>query len=440
MGNPYDKNLGQRVCKIRFRMNLLKFCKDLYKIPRSLTGEGVVNSLEYIQKIIPLEIKQVKSGTNVFDWTVPPEWNIKDGYVIEINSGKKVIDFKSHNLHVLGYSEPINKEISFEELKKNLYYLKDQPDAIPYITSYYSKRWGFCLSFNDFKKLDVSSKYLVVIDSEFKEDGVLTYGELLIKGRVEKEIFFSSYICHPQMVNNELSGPSVLTGIAEVLAKKSSYYSYRFVLVPETIGSITYLSKNLEILKKNVVGGFNITCVGDERSWSLIPSRYGNNLSDKIAEHVLKTNYPGFLKYSWLDRGSDERQYCAPGIDLPISSITRSKYGEYPEYHTSLDNFDVVTEKGLSDSLEVYLKCIEVFEKNRFYPKIKVFCEPQMGKRGLYPSISTKESGNLVRNMMNFISYCDGTNSILEISEICGVNFSEGYDYFIKMKENGLIE
>ena len=421
-------------------MDLIKFCKDLYKIPRSLTGKGVVETLEYIQGIIPINIKQVKSGSKAFDWTVPPEWNIRDGYVIELSTGKKVIDFKSHNLHVIGYSEPINDIVSFEELEKNLYYLKDQPNAIPYITSYYSKRWGFCLSFNDFQRLDTASEFRVFIDSGYKEDGNLTYGELIIKGEVEEEIFFSSYVCHPQMVNNELSGPSVLTGIAESLLKKDNYYSYRFVLIPETIGSIVYLSKNLNELKKNVIGGFNISCVGDERSWGLVPSRYGNNISDKIGEYILKKHHPNFIKYSWLDRGSDERQYCSPGIDLPISSITRSKFGEYPEYHTSLDNFDVVTEKGLKDSLSIYLRCIDIFEKNRFNPKVKVYCEPQLGKRGLYPTISTRKSGEVVRNMMNFISYCDGSNSILEISDICGIDFNESYEYFLQMRENGLID
>jgi aminopeptidase-like protein len=421
-------------------MDLIKFCEDLYKIPRSLTGKGVDDSLKYIQKYIPLEIKKVKSGSQVFDWTVPPEWNIRSGYILNISTGEKVIDFENHNLHVIGYSEPVNLELSYKELINNIYYLEDHPEAIPYITSYYSKRWGVCMSFNQFKELDKSSKYKVFIDSDFNEDGNLTYGELLIKGEVEEEIFFSSYICHPQMVNNELSGPAVLSGIVDFLKNKSTYYSYRFVLIPETIGSIVYLSKNLELLKKNVFGGYNISCVGDERSWGLIPSRYGNNLSDRIAEHTLKRHYPDFIKYSWLDRGSDERQYCSPGVDLPISSITRSKFGEYPEYHTSLDNFDLVTEKGLNDSLLLYLKCIDIFEKNRFYPKVNVFCEPQLGKRGLYPNISTKESGKIVKNMMNFISYCDGSNSILEISEICGIDFEESFGYYTKMKENGLME
>lgn len=421
-------------------MNLIKFCEDLYKIPRSLTGRGVVKTLEYIQDIIPIKIKQVKSGTKVFDWTVPPEWNINDAYIIDLNSGLKVVDFKSHNLHLMSYSEPIDEEMNYTKLINNLYYLKDQPDAIPYITSYYSRNWGFCLSFNEFQKLDRNSSFKVFIDSEFNENGNLTYGELLIKGDVEEEIFFSSYVCHPQMANNELSGPCVLTGIAEFLLKKSNYYSYRFVLIPETIGSIVYLNENINLLKKNVKGGFNISCVGDERGWGLIPSRYGNNISDKIGEYILNKKYPNYKKYSWLDRGSDERQYCAPGVDLPISSITRTKYGEYPEYHTSLDNFDVVTDKGLNESLSIYLNCIDLFEKNRFYPKLNIKCEPQLGKRGLYPNISNKESIESVNDLMNFISYCDGTNSILEISEICKIDFNNSYKYYILLKKNGLIE
>ena len=421
-------------------MNLLQFCKDLYNIPRSLTGEGVVKSLRYIQNIIPLDIKEVSSGSKVFDWVVPPEWNIKEGYIIDLSTNTKIIDFNNHNLHVIGYSVPINKEIEYSELVEHLYYLEDQPDAIPYITSYYSERWGFCISYNQFKCLNKDTKYKVYIDSELNPKGKLTYGELLIKGESEKEIFFSSYICHPQMVNNELSGPSVLTAIAKFLNERENYYSYRFVLVPETIGSIVYLNKNLTHLKKYVLGGYNLTCLGDERSWGLIPSRYGNNISDRIAKYQLKNNVGDFVEYSWLDRGSDERQYCAPGVDLPLSSVTRSKYGEYPEYHTSYDNFDLVTDKGLNESLDFYLECVEIFEKNRYYPKLNVLCEPQLGKRGLYPTIATKESGKVVRNMMNFISYCDGNNSILDISERCNIPFNESFSYYMKMKDNGLID
>ena len=422
-------------------MNLLKFCKDLYTIPRSLTGKGVVDTLNYIQGIIPIKINHVKSGSKVFDWTVPPEWNISEGYIIDLSSGEKILDFSNHNLHVIGYSDAVDKEVDYDELVEHLYYIEEQPNAIPYITSYYSRRWGFCMSYNQYKLLNKTSRFKIHINSEFKDDGVLSYGELCIKGKTDKEIFFSSYICHPQMVNNELSGPAVLTGIAEhLLMRGDNYYSYRFVLIPETIGSIVYLSRNLDVLKSNVFGGFNLTCVGDERSWGLIPSRYGNNISDVIAEYVLHQKNKDYVKYTWLDRGSDERQYCSPGVDLPISSVTRSKYGQYPEYHTSLDNFDFVTENGLNESLEFYLKCIDVFEKNRFFPKLNVLCEPQLGKRDLYPNISTKKSIKIVENMMNFISYCDGTNSILEISKICNIDFDESFKYYVNMKDNGLID
>ena len=396
-------------------IDLLKFCKDLYKLPRSLTGKGVVKTLEYIQEIIPIEIKQVKSGTKVFDWTVPPEWNIRDGYVIEISTGKKVIDFKSHNLHVVGYSEPIQDELSFEELERNLYYLKDQPDAIPYITSYYSKRWGFCLSFNDFKKLDKNSRFRVFIDSEFKENGNLTYGELIIKGEVEEEIFFSSYVCHPHMVNNELSGPSVLTGIAQHYISGENYYTKRFVLVPETIGSLVYLNSNLAIMKDKIIAGFNISCVGDQRMWGYLPSRNGMTLTDKLVKFVFKDLGIKYKKFCWYeDRGSDERQYCMPGIDLPVVNVTRSKWDEYQEYHTSLDNFDLVTKKGLDQSFDFYLNCVKVLEVNRKYV-LKVLGEPQLGKRGLYPNVSHKNTWIKVKTLCNVISMCDGENDLIDI-------------------------
>lgn len=297
--------------------------------------------------------------------------------------------------------------------------------------------WGFCISYKEFKKLNKKSNYKIFIDSNFNYNGKLTYADFYIKGKVKQEIFFSSYICHPQMVNDQLSGPAVLTGIAEKLMNKKNYYSYRFVLAPETIGSIAYLSKNLDILKKNVIGGYNIACVGDEKNWGLINSRYGNNISEKIAEHVLKYNTSNFIKYSWLDRGSDERQYCAPGVELPISSITRSKYDEYPEYHTSLDNFNLVTKKGLTESLNIYLKCIKIFELNNIAPKINVLCEPQLSKRNLYPTISGTHSKK-TENLMNFISYCDGKNSLLEISNLCKIEFFECLGYYKKIKIENL--
>lgn len=420
-------------------MNLVELCKKLYPLNRSLTGAGVRKTLEIIQTIIPIEIKSVKCGTKCFDWNVPPEWNINSAFILDLETNDIIVDLKDNNLHVVGYSISVNKSLNYNELLPHLYYIKEQPDAIPYITSYYSRNWGFCLSYNQFSKLNKNGKYKIVIDSSLNENGVMNYGEIIIEGNSKQEIFLSSYICHPQMANNELSGIAVLTYLAKhILTIQSRKYTYRLILIPETIGSIYYLSINHKYLKNNVFGGFNISCVGDERNWGHLPSRHGNNISDIISKHLLKHFTSEFIQYTWLDRGSDERQYCSPGIDLPISSITRSKFGTYPEYHTSLDNFDVVTQKGLEDSLEMYKKCLFVFENN-YTPILNVFCEPQLGKRGLYPNISTKNSGHTVRNMMNIISYCDGKMTILEISEICNLNFFETHEILEKLYISGLI-
>ena len=422
------------------KIDLLKFCKDIFKFPRSISGQGVRDTLKYIKDYIPIEIKEIDSGEKVFDWEIPPEWNIKSAYVYDINNDIKIIDFNDNTLHVLGYSYSVNKEMGFEELKSHLYYLEDLPEAIPYKTSYYEERWGFCLSFNKFKLIDRNSRFRVVIDSSHDKEGVLNYGELIIKGKSKKEIFISTYICHPQMANNELSGPSVVTGLAASIINENNYYTYRFVFIPETIGSIAYLSKNFKALKKNVIGGFNITCVGDEKSWGYIPSRYGDNISDKISKHVLNHYVDEYNNFSWLDRGSDERQYCAPGIDLPICCITRTKWNEYPEYHTSLDNFDIVTAKGLSDSFKIFKKCFQVFELNLdIKPITKILCEPNLGKRGLHPKMKIDENDLSYRNIKHFISYCDGSNTILDIANLCGFNFFDTYGYYLKAKQNDII-
>jgi aminopeptidase-like protein len=282
-------------------------------------------------------------------------------------------------------------------------------------------------------------EYEVFIDTELF-DGSLTYGELFIKGKSDKEVFISTYICHPSMANNELSGPTVTTFIAKWLASKSNNrFSYRFVFIPETIGSITYLSKNKDHLKAKVFAGFNVTCIGDNRDYSYLPSRNGNTISDVVSKHTLKHICPTYKSYKWTDRGSDERQYCSPGIDLPIASIMRTKYGKYDEYHTSLDDLiNVVTPEGLDGGYNA-LKCaIEILEQNQ-YPKVNVFCEPQLGKRGLYPTLSTKSSGAEVHLMMDLITWSDGTKSILEIAEICEVPVWELYPIVRKLAGHGLI-
>ena len=414
------------------------FASKLWPLNRSITGEGLRETLNQISKHLPtLNIKSVKSGAKVFDWTVPKEWSVKEAYIIT-PSGEKICDFSKNNLHLVGYSIPFEDEVSFDELKKNLYTLPDQPNAIPYITSYYKERWGFCLSQEQFDTLE-NGNYKVVIKSTLF-NGELNYGELLIKGKSDKEIFLSTYICHPSMANNELSGPAVVTFLAKWLQEiNETNFSYRIIFIPETIGSISYLSKNYKDMKNKIFAGFNVSCVGDDRAYSYLPSRNGKTISDMVAKHVLKWIDPNFIKYSWFDRGSDERQYCAPGIDLPIASILRTKYGRYPEYHTSLDNLEkVVTPQGLDGGYWAIRKAIEAIERNKKY-KTTVLCEPQMGKRGLYPTLSTKGTNKEVRLMMNFISICDGQASLLEIAENLNVPIWELYELVDKLESHSLI-
>ena len=399
----------------------------LFSINRSLTGNGTFKTLKIIKKNFPmLKIKKIKSGTKVFDWKVPPEWNVVDAYVSD-SKGKKIIDFKKNNLHLLGYSVPFNKIIVKKDLFKNLFYLKKQPEAIPYITSYYKKRWGFCISYYQFKKINknysLNEKFKVFIDSKFKFEksrgagaGRLNYGELILKGKSKKEILISTYICHPSMANNELSGPIVSMSLINYFKKKKLNKTLRFVFIPETIGSISYLSKNLKYLKENVIGGYNLSCIGDDRQHSCMFSKYQNSPSDEAVIEAYKLlKIKNYKVYSFLKRGSDERQYNSPGVDLKISSIFRTKYGEYPEYHTSLDNFSLVTLKGCVGGFNVVKKSIEILLE-RIYPKCKIICEPQMGKRGLYSTLSTKNGNKLTQSYMDFLQYADGTNSLEKIS------------------------
>ena len=405
---------------IRKYYNIAK--KDLYPLTRSLTGQGVKKTLNIIQNEFPkLKIKKFKSGTKVFDWKIPEEWNVVDAYIID-KYNNKIIDFKRNNLHLVGYSVPIKKYITKKELFKNLYFLKNQPNAIPYITSYYKRRWGFCISYNDYKILDKqyssSDKFKIVINSNLNKKGNLNYGELILKGKSKKEILISTYVCHPSMANNELSGPIVSMGLINYFKTKKLNKTLRFIFIPETIGSISYLSKNIKYLKENVIGGYNLSCIGDERQHSCMFSKYQNSPSDEaIIEAYKLLKIKNYKIYSFLKRGSDERQYNSPGVDLKISSIFRTKYGEYPEYHTSLDNFNLVTIKGCQDGFNVAKKSIEILLK-RTYPKCKILCEPQMGKRNLYPTLSIKKKKPLTKNYMNFLQYSDGTNSLEKISKL----------------------
>jgi len=422
--------------------NLAK--KKLFRITRSLTGEGVRKTLNIIQKEFPkLKIKKLKSGTKVFDWNIPEEWNVTDAYVID-KYNNKIIDFKKNNLHLVGYSIPIKKNITKKELFKNFFFLKNQPKAIPYITSYYKKRWGFCISYNYYKILDkqysLNDKFKVVINSNLNKKGNLNYGELILKGKSKKEILISTYICHPSMANNELSGPIVSMGLINYFQNKKLNKTLRFVFIPETIGSISYLSKNIIYLKKNVIGGYNLSCIGDERQHSCMFSKYQNSPSDEAVIEAYKSlKIKNYKVYSFLKRGSDERQYNSPGIDLKISSIFRTKYNEYPEYHTSLDNFNLVTLKGCLGGFNVARKSIKILLE-RIYPKCKIMCEPQMGKRGLYPTLSSKNIKKLTKSYMNFLQYADGTNSLEKISNLIKLDLNSVRKIHSILFKNNLID
>ena len=424
--------------------NLAK--NKLFPICRSITGRGLVETLRLIKKEFPaLKIKKIKSGTKVFDWIVPDEWNVSEAYVLD-KYNKKIINFKKNNLHLVGYSTPINKVISKKELLKKIHFLKKQPNAIPYITSYNKRLWGFCASYNQYKnikkKYSDKDTFRVVIKSNLKKSGYLNYGELILKGKSKQEILISTYVCHPSMANNELSGPIVSMCLINYFNNlKNLKKTIRFLFVPETIGSIAYLSRNLKYLKENVIGGYNLSCIGDDRQHSCMFSQYQNSISDKSLRDAYRNlNIKNYKVYSFLKRGSDERQYNYPGVNLPISSIFRSKYGTYPEYHTSLDNFDLVTLKGISGGYKVAKEAMKIILRN-IYPKSKTICEPQLGKRGLYKiNLQKKDIDNLTKSYLDFAAYSDGTNSIKDISKIIGVNLRNANKIYSTLIKNKIID
>lgn len=424
----------------------------LFPLCRSLTGNGVRQTLKLIKKEFPeLKIKKIKCGTRVFDWKIPPEWMIKDAYIID-KFKKKIIDFKKNNLHLVGYSTPINKVIKKKFLEKKLFFIKKKPNAIPYITSYYKKDWGFCISLEQKKKLDNeynnNDLFNVFIDSKLKPNGYLNYGELVIKGKSKKEILISTNICHPSMANNELSGIIVSMCLINYFKKISNDKTIRFLFIPETIGSIIYINKNLNNMKENIIGGYTLSCIGDDRSHSCMLSKYKNSPSDKaILEAYKKLKIRNFKVYSFLQRGSDERQYNSPGVDLPISSIFRSKYETYPEYHTSLDNFKLVTLKGISGGFKVAKTAINIL-LNQIIPKTRVICEPHMSKHKLYPSLSNKLYLELRNNKkffssrkyMDFLQYADGKMTLQEISKKIKINQLNTKKIYLLLKEKKLVD
>ncbi len=431
--------MTQYLCKedLLAGKDMLLFAKELFPLNRSLMGPDIRKSYEkFREKHEEFEQIEFNTGEKVFDWKVPKEWIIKEAF-IEHESGKRFALFSENNLHLMGYSSPVDEFLTKDQLLKKIHTHPLDKSAIPYVTSYYKEDWAFCMSSNQVEALPPGN-YRVFIDSKFI-DGKLCLQEALIRGTSDKEIFFSSYLCHPSMANNELSGPVLLNKIMDyVKSIPEKYYSYRFILLPETIGSIAYLSLRKDLLKNNVVCGYNLSCVGDEKAYSHVESRLGNKLSDLALSSAL-IGLENVINYSYLDRGSDERQYCAPGIDLPLSTFCRSKFGEYAEYHSSKDNFDLVTAEGLAGSFRVMKSIIRALEFG-IYPRVNVLCEPQLGKRGLYPNTSKiYKDKHPAQLRMDIISYCDGKLSVFDIAKVLKTNLSFILDELLILARENLI-
>jgi len=400
--------------------NLEKYFDRLWPINRSITGPGFRESLDILSEIIPMERMFFKTGQKVFDWVVPKEWTIRDAYFID-PKGKKHAEFSKNNLHIMGYSTLFKGTISFDEFKKHIYTIPHMPEAIPYVTSYYNEKWGFCISQNEFDTLS-DGEYQVYIDSDLF-DGTLEIGEAVIPGNTDKEILFSTYLCHPSLANNELSGPLVMAFLYQRLVKMHSRkYTYRFVMLPETIGSICYLSKRGKHLSKYLIAGYIMSCLGDTGNFTYKKSRQENSLGDKAAQIVLKStkNKYSIISFNPAD-GSDERQFCSPGFNLPVGSLMRTIYGMYPEYHTSLDNKDIISFKALEESVEIYYLIVKALEWNKKLISNIQYCEPHLGSRGLYPSVTNsytwKDDFSAIKWILN---YSDGKNDLFNIAEKSG--------------------
>ncbi|MCR4566483.1 MAG: DUF4910 domain-containing protein [Pseudobutyrivibrio sp.] len=425
---------------------MYSFAQRLFPINRSITGEGVRQTLamcsDYIagEDGVTFEIKNVKSGTEVFDWTVPKEWKIREAY-IEDESQNRICDMAATNLHVMGYSTPVDEWVDLDELKQHIFTLPEQPEIIPYVTSYYKERYGFCMSQVQLDSLK-PGRYHMYIDSELF-DGNLTYAELVLPGESDEEIFFSTYDCHPSMANNEVSGPVLMCQLINYIKTlKNRRYTYRFIIIPETIGAITYLATegHLQHMKDHIVAGFNLSCVGDDLDYSIVHSKYADTLADRVLTNVLKFHTDGkFSDYSFLKRGSDERQYNSAGVDLPVVCFCRSKFGEYPEYHTSADDMSFISPEGFEGAYQVMTQVVDALEYNRYYVMTQP-CEPQLGKRGLFPTVSKKGSYDAVMAMMYFMTYADGRNDLIGISEITNVPVKELIEIVDKLQANGLLK
>lgn len=413
------KELGQRDAA-DIGQELHRFAADLYPICRSITGNGIRETLAQIESRIPLQTFEVPTGTQVFDWNVPKEWNIRDAYIAD-SGGQRVVDFQKCNLHVMNYSVPVHETMPLSKLQPHLFTIPERPDWIPYRTTYYKEDWGFCLSHHQMMGIE-DGEYEVCIDSTL-QDGHLTYGECYLGGRSSDEVLISCHACHPSLANDNLSGLTVATFLAKFLSGRDLRYSYRFVFIPGTIGAITWLARNREAAGR-IRHGLVLTCLGDAGGFHYKKSRRGNADIDRAAAHVLRHSGESAEILEFSPYGYDERQYCSPGFNLPIGCLMRSVWGSFPEYHTSADNLDFIRPLQLAGSLFVCTAILDVLENNRWYRNESPYCEPQLGRRDLYRSTGGETSGEEIMARLWVLNLSDGKHSLLDIAERSGILFS----------------
>jgi aminopeptidase-like protein len=411
--------------------------ESLYPICRSITGNGVRESLHLLQEILPLTLREIPSGTEVFDWTVPDEWNIRDAYIMN-GKGERVVDFRRSNLHVLNYSVPVDRKMSLTELRPHLFSIPEAPDWIPYRTSYYQKNWGFCLAQNQLEKLE-EGEYQVYIDSTLRP-GHLTYGEFRLQGETDDEVLISCHCCHPALCNDNLSGMAIATRLGWLLRGAPLRYSYRFLWIPGTVGSITWLALNESILAR-IKHGLVLSCVGDPGKFTYKRSRRGDAEVDRVVEQVLRQAGREHQILDFIPYGYDERQYCSPGINLPVGCFMRTPNGCYPQYHTSADNLSLVTPSALGDSLIQLMHIIQILEENRCYVNLNPKCEPQLGRRGLYRQLGgMKDTATLQTAMLWVLNFSDGEHDLLDIAVRSGISFKQISQAAEALRGAGLLE
>jgi aminopeptidase-like protein len=399
---------------------MLTLIEELFPICRSITGDGVRETLRVLQEHVMLEMNEVPSGTKVLDWTVPPEWNIRAAYIARLD-GTRVVDFANNNLHIVQYSTPVDEVMTLSDLRGHLHTLPDQPEWIPYRTSYYRENWGFCLQHRDLLKLS-DERYRVVIDADLAP-GHLTYGELFIPGSTDETVLFSCHICHPSLANDNLSGIAVAAMLARHMAALTPRYSYRFLFIPGTIGSLTWLARNEDLARKTT-HGLVLSCLGDAGPVTYKQSRRGNAAIDRIAAHVLRQSSAHHSIRPFIPYGYDERQFCSPGFNLPVGCLMRTPNGEYPEYHTSADNLSLLRAESLAHSLSVLRQIVGVIEGNETYRSRNPKGEPQLGRYGLYGTIGGQSAGHDQLALLWVLNLADGEHSLLDTAEYAGIPFS----------------